>query len=117
MLTLQNGIQYVYAKDEKQSTDSITTYSQGEESKLQQKDDTQQSYILVDSSDGKQPLVVTQLEPKIQGVVVVCDGGVVRNNEASELMSSQRFSGHIAIQVCVVSSAQVANKIISEQAA
>ena len=106
MLTLQNGVQYIYAKDEKQSADSVTTYSQGNESKLQQKNDKQQSYILVDSSNGKRPLIVTELEPKIQGVIVVCQGAKSAVTKQNIIDVVTTALGVMSIQVCVVSSAQ-----------
>lgn len=90
MITIDNGAEYVYAKDEKQSG---STQQQSVESK----------YILIDGSTGKrQPLVLTQLEPKIKGVVVVCDGGndpVVRQRVNDIVTTSLGIS---SLQVCIL---------------
>ena len=38
------------------------------------RNDSQKDIAMVDTKEGKQALVVTQKEPKIKGVLVVCDG-------------------------------------------
>jgi len=55
MVTLEHGVEYVYAQDQRQ--------------------ETQYSHVLIDTEQGRrQPLVRTQRQPKVQGVVVVCEG-------------------------------------------
>ena len=77
MVTLENGVEYRYAADEKQSGDSVFTYADGgtSPSKVQQSENSEQNYIMIGSSGDKKPLIVTELSPKVKGVVVVCDGG------------------------------------------
>jgi len=77
MMTLENGIEYRYAADEKQSGDSVLTYADGSgsPSKVQESEISEQNYILIGSSGDKKPLVVTEISPRVKGVVVVCDGG------------------------------------------
>ena len=103
MLTLENGVEYRYAADEKQSGDSIFTYAEGgsSPSKVQQSENTEQNYIMIGSSGDKKPLVVTELSPKVKGVVVVCDGGadpivIKRVNDAVTTAL-----GINSLQVCV----------------
>lgn len=90
MITIDNGAEYVYAKDEKQSGGTQQT-------------SVESKYILIDGSTGKrQPLVLTQLEPKIKGVVVVCDGGndpVVRQRVNEIVTTSLGIS---SLQVCIL---------------
>lgn len=73
MLTLEHGVEYRYARDEKLSQNSTTTYSSGIPQRLEEEQEQEQSYLLVDSSGGRRPLVLTELPPRIQGVVVVCE--------------------------------------------
>ena len=49
MLTLENGIEYRYAADEKISDDSVFTYADGNSnpSKVQQSENSEQNYILI----------------------------------------------------------------------
>lgn len=75
MVTLQNGVEYIYAQEEKTNTDTVEDATVQAGSKVQQKNSSEQSYILIESSGEKRPVLITQLEPKVQGVVVVCDGG------------------------------------------
>lgn len=75
MITLENGVENVYANSEKKSTDNTTDNSSSGTSKATDKNNTEQNVVVVDGKDGKQALVVTQKEPTVKGVVVVCDGG------------------------------------------
>lgn len=75
MITLENGVENVYANSEKKSTDNTTDSSSSGTSKATDKNNTEQNVVVVDGKDGKQALVVTQKEPTVKGVVVVCDGG------------------------------------------
>ena len=75
-VTLESGAEYVYANELKQGTDTVEDTKGGDSRKVQQKDSTEQSYILVEGEDGrKTALLVTELAPKVQGVTVVCDKG------------------------------------------
>ncbi|WMJ84250.1 hypothetical protein ACS3UN_08170 [Oscillospiraceae bacterium LTW-04] len=108
MVTLENGVEYRYAADEKQSDDSVFTYADGSDapSKVQEKEDRQQSYILVDSSGGKKPLVLTELSPRVKGVVVVCSGAgnpVIRQRVTDAVTTAL---GVTSLQVCVIQSAE-----------
>lgn len=104
MVTLENSVQYVYAKDEKQSASSVMTYADGTPSKSEEKGDTQQSYILVDSSNGKTPLVLTELQPTIKGVVVVCEGAKNPATQQRVISVVTTALGIRSIQVCVIES-------------
>ena len=75
MITLENGVENVYANSEKKSTDNTTDNTSSGNSKATDKNNTEQNVVVVDGKDGKQALVVTQKEPTVKGVVVVCDGG------------------------------------------
>ena len=53
-VTLENGAEYVY---------------------LQEKTHSTASYLLIEQNGIQQPLLQKQIEPTVQGVVVVCEGG------------------------------------------
>jgi len=74
MVTLENGIQYVYAQEEK-SSENKTQDNTNSTTRTEESVDRQKSYIIVDSGSGKQALVVTEVQPTVKGVVVVCQGG------------------------------------------
>ena len=80
LITLNSGVEYVYANELKQDTDKMEN-SQGDgKNQSQQKDNNEQKYVLVNAPNGGQiALLLTELTPKIRGVVVVCEGG---ENEA-----------------------------------
>jgi len=67
MVTMERGSELVYATEQKKSTESS-----GEK----RSDDTETTYIIVKKADGSQTaLAVTELEPIVKGVVVVCPRG------------------------------------------
>ena len=75
MVTLENGYRQVYAKSEKVNNDILEDIRAQDEKETQEKQVTEQTYVLVDGAGGKVPLVTAQLEPEVKGVVVVCQGG------------------------------------------
>ncbi len=75
MVTLDTSVEYVYAKEQKTDTDVTRDISEDGKAKTSQKDKTEENYIFVDGSDGKQALLATERAPRVKGVVVVCEGG------------------------------------------
>lgn len=75
MVTLKDGYRQVYAKSEKVNNDLLEDIRAQDERKTQEKQVTEQTYVLVDGAGGKVPLVTARLEPEVKGVVVVCEGG------------------------------------------
>ncbi len=75
MVTLENGVENVYANSEKKSTDNTTDSNTSGSNKATDKNNTEETVVVIDGKDGKQALVVTQKEPTVKGVVIVCDGG------------------------------------------
>lgn len=74
MITLENGVEKVYANSEKNSNNNTNDYNVEGDQKTTAQSDSEQDVVVVDGSDGKEALVVTQKEPTVKGVVVVCDG-------------------------------------------
>lgn len=76
MVTLESGVEYQYLQEEKRNLD--TSREEGAEEvsdRVSQKENVERKYILVETQSGKkQPVLQTQLQPKVQGVVVVCEG-------------------------------------------
>lgn len=91
MVTLDSGVQYVYEQNQK-STNNTTSGS----SQLQQNTDTEQSTVLAQNgSGGEQPLIRTEMQPAVRGVVVVCDGGddpVVKEQVLETVMTALGIS-------------------------
>ena len=73
LVTLETGVEYVYATEQKKDN-SNTGQSDG--GKFSESGSTAETYITVTDGDGNEAAVVlTELTPKIRGVSVVCDGG------------------------------------------
>ena len=73
-VTLENGVEYVYAKEQKENSDYSENKNEGSE-KVSKSDNTQENIIIIDKNGEKTGLVLTEIQPQVKGVVVVCDGG------------------------------------------
>lgn len=74
MVTLESGAETIYAQQEKRNTDQTSEGGAAEAAKTFKKENVEQSYILIENNGNKQALVKTQLQPRVQGVVVACQG-------------------------------------------
>lgn len=106
MVTLENSVEYVYAGEEKKTTDSTQDISGSDSKKIQQKDNYERKLILVDGSNGnREALIKKQIEPTIKGVVIVCEGGddiIVKERVISAITTALSIS---STRVCVTKSA------------
>lgn len=76
MVTLESSEEYIFAVEGKQSSDDSEQFESGIKTNSSHQSQAENSYILVDGQSGsKQALVKTIIEPKIRGVLVVCEGG------------------------------------------
>ncbi|HCB64561.1 MAG TPA: hypothetical protein DEP43_01140 [Ruminococcaceae bacterium] len=81
-VTLESGAEYVYLQEEIRNTDTTKDYDSEGVKTLREKDNSEQKYILVNKNGEEQPLLQKQLEPTVQGVVIVCEGaGSAQVNE------------------------------------
>ncbi len=74
MITMERGTEYIYAKEEK-TTDDTSKVSGAEQYTEGSKSSGEQQYIIVKTDNGEEALLVTEIAPKVKGVVVVCEGG------------------------------------------
>lgn len=69
-VTLENGVEYIYANEEKTNSD----HTERDDGQVSVSDDSQRTVVTVDDQNGKTGLLVTQIEPTVRGVVVTCEG-------------------------------------------
>ncbi len=74
MLTLENGVEYVYATQQKTNSDRQEDNST-DENRLTQRNDSETAAIVIDTGEKREGLLVTEIQPTVRGVVVVCEGG------------------------------------------
>lgn len=76
LVTLENSIETVYATEEKKNKEAAEDKTNGETTRKKESDDCEKKYITVKDSEGTEhALAVTEIQPKIKGVIVVCPGG------------------------------------------
>ena len=74
MVTMEQGTEYIYATQEKNTVDASQTSENSRYSTGSRSSD-EETYIMVSTDSGQQPVLLTALAPKVKGVVVVCQGG------------------------------------------
>ena len=105
MVTLESGVEYVFAQEEKRNTDTTREEGDGEQvmGRVYQKENVEQRYILVDGEAGKkEALIKTELQPRIQGVVIVCEGADQIRVEHNLISVVTTALGLPSSRVCVV---------------
>lgn len=74
LITLENSAEYVYAQQQRITTDN-TESIQNDNTKVDEKSTSENTYIFVENENGrKQALIETVVEPRIKGVVILCEG-------------------------------------------
>ncbi|HEX3038332.1 MAG TPA: stage III sporulation protein AG [Oscillospiraceae bacterium] len=105
LVTLEKGTQYVYATQEKKSTQTTQDQSTSSTTKNQENNNDETTYILVkDANGGQKALAVTEVQPVVKGVVVVCEGGnnpTVQQNVTDAITTALNIS---SARVCVIKS-------------
>lgn len=75
LVTLENGTETVYATEEKKNKAASEDKSGGETTRRKESDDCEKKYITIKDSEGTEhALAVTEIQPRIKGVIVVCQG-------------------------------------------
>lgn len=82
LVTLSSGSEYIYATEEKSATKRSEDSLESKRS-VNEQDTGEQQYIILQTEQGEQALLVTEIAPRIGGVVVACTGG------GSEAVASQ----------------------------
>ena len=76
LVTLENGAETVYATEEKKNKEAMEDKANGETTRKKESDDCEKKYITIKDSEGTEhALAVTEIQPKIKGVIIVCPGG------------------------------------------
>lgn len=103
LVTLDKTAQYVYATEEKQSRQQTSEKADSQAGKSEEDYSDETTYLLVKNSDGsEQALRVTEIQPLVKGVVVVCDGGDDPGVQQS-VTDAVTTALHItSVRVCVI---------------
>lgn len=103
LVTLEKSTEYVYATEEKRSNQTTEDKSGDSTTKNEANDNTETKYLLVKDADGAQKaLAVTEVQPIIKGVVVVCDGGDNPAVQQSIITAVTTALDISSVRVCVI---------------
>ena len=102
LVTVENGTETVYATEQKKNKESAEDKSNGETTKKKESDDSEVRYITVKDSNGtEKALSVTQVQPTVKGVVIVCDGGDNPNTQQRIINAVTTALNITSKRVCV----------------
>lgn len=80
MITVESGIEYVYASESKTDNDVATDETGSDLTKTQQSGSNENTYKTIKDDNGNEkPLIISEIMPDISGVFVVCEGGENEN--------------------------------------
>ena len=102
MVTLQNGVEYIYASEDKSSVDTSESIGSGGQHSSDAKENSENKYILIETEDGEGALICTELMPTVNGIVVVCSGAndpIVAANIETAVTTALNIS---AKRVCII---------------
>lgn len=103
MITLEKGTQYVYATEQKKSQQKTQDQNTGTTTRNQENNSLETNYIIVKDADGSQKaLAITEVQPVVKGVIVVCKGGdlpSVQQNIIDAVTTALNIS---SARVCVI---------------
>jgi stage III sporulation protein AG len=76
LVTFESAAETVYATEERKNKEASEDKSAGEVTRKKESDDCEKKYITIKDSEGTEhALAVTEIEPKVKGVIVICPGG------------------------------------------
>lgn len=103
LVTLEQTSQRVYATQGKTSGQQTSENEESGTGKQETTKDNETSYLLIKDADGSEnALPITEIQPVVKGVVIVCDGGgspKVQKDITDAVTTALRIS---STQVCVI---------------
>lgn len=76
LVTLETDSESIYAVEEKNNNEQTEDNFDGETTRRRTSNDIEKKYITIrDVNGAERALKITEIQPKIKGVVVICDGG------------------------------------------
>lgn len=75
LITLENGTEYVYATKKNIDTDVVENRNSSQNYNNQTSDKSEESYIIIKTDTGEQPLLLSTIAPTVRGVAIACNSG------------------------------------------
>lgn len=75
LVTLENGAEYVYATEKNINLDVVENRNSNQNYNNQTSDKTEESYIIIKTDEGEQPLLLATIAPTVRGVAIACNSG------------------------------------------
>lgn len=101
MITLEAGSEFIYATEKKATQNTVNDKSSGSDKK-ETSENTEDKYIIINDNGSEKPIVIKEIQPKIKGVAVICEGGdrAIVKNRVTETITT--LLDVPANKVCVI---------------
>lgn len=100
LVTLDSGTEYIYASEYK--TD-VGVKEIGSESKKEQSDSNQKTYVIVKDANGAESALIVQTKmPVIRGVVIVCEDGQTASVSVAVKAAVKSALNIDAEKICII---------------
>ncbi len=107
MITVESSPEYIYALEEKITSDLSEETQENTGEKRQQKTTSENGYIMVESPGGQeQALIRKRVEPQIKGALIVCEGADSPQVEQRVVEAVTTALGIPSTRVCVTKISQ-----------
>ena len=106
-VTLHSMGETVYATEDRESARSEQEYDGDSINKSHTDGDTEKTYLILKAANGEQkPLIITQTEPEIRGIVIVSRYGHNTQTREQIILAVKTALDLSATQVCVTGSGE-----------
>lgn len=104
LVTLENGEENIYAVNKEDSQDISEQWTDSGQKNQDNSKENRQDIVIIEQDGDEQPVITTTVEPRVKGVVVVCQGGgiaTVKSKISQAVTTALNISSD---RVCVIQS-------------
>lgn len=104
LVTLENGEENIYAVNKEDSQDQSEQWTDSGQKNQDNSEENREDIVIIKQDGDEQPVITTTIEPRVKGVVVVCQGGniaTVKSKISQAVTTALNISSD---RVCVIQS-------------
>lgn len=104
LVTLENGEENIYAVNKEDSQDISEKWTEDGQKNQDNSKENRQDIVIIKQDGNEQPVITTTIEPRVKGVVVVCQGGGIATIKSKISQAVTTALNISSDRVCVIQS-------------
>lgn len=104
LVTLENGEENIYAVNKEDSQDVSEKWTYDGQKNQDNSKENRQDIVIIKQDGNEQPVITTTIEPRVKGVVVVCQGGGIATIKSKISQAVTTALNISSDRVCVIQS-------------